>query len=367
VIDNFVLESGAIVTRTVGQGMHDSYGTVNVPDLPSVSDEEVFLPGVSLHTEEADVCPQLDVASLEPDIVKHERRWELQAKVLMLEQEAALLWACESFSPPAPSDHSIRSFCTSDGCDYIRPLPSALRPAHLRARLSILSFFLALRSADQDKAFAYIHKHALARSKWTSARLRPAPVSPTPSRWYEGQLAHLSDQAPTPEGELRRKQIERLIASDGVRPQTASLPPTTPSQDRSVWAGFPASRALHLSSIGLLARSFEPLSNNFTVDWSFDINHGGHTYGTPASVLTVPDVLLVGAYSSRRTSLANIFASTADVFVSRYSREPFPNPETKAPKPSAPIPSACCSDILSTHSTSERWYVSVARMPPGPI
>jgi hypothetical protein len=116
----------------------------------------------------------------------------------------------------------------------------------------VLSFYRALRSrSGRAAATAFIRARAAAHRRWISARSRPVPVSPTPKRWLQGQLKFLTQQAPTAPGKLREDQILNLIASDGIKPRTATVPPTVPAQDRHPWAGFPASRPLSIASVDL--------------------------------------------------------------------------------------------------------------------
>ena len=154
----------------------------------------------------------------------------------------------------------------------------------------MLSFYQALRlPSDRAAATAFIRARAAAHRRWISARSRPVPVSPTPGRWLQGQLKFLTQQSPTGPGELREAQIRDLIASDGIKPRTASLPPTVPAQDRHPWAGFPASRPLVLASIGVSQRLLHDIKD-FTPAWC-----ALHPKDLRTLPDVRPDVLLVDA------------------------------------------------------------------------
>jgi hypothetical protein len=172
-----------------------TYTNVFVPQLavPAVAES-----GVDLSTLEEAPGPTLDVAAIEPQVVKQVERRSLRARQLKLQQVHALRWCDPHFTPESALAAIIRSFCDVDGCEFINGIPASLPAAQLKARRSVLSFYLALRSrSTRASATAFIQARAAAHRRWISARSRPAPVSPTPKRWcYVGSFVTSYNRLP---------------------------------------------------------------------------------------------------------------------------------------------------------------------------
>jgi hypothetical protein len=134
------------------------------------------------------------------------------------------------------------------GCAFVRPLSSSAPAKVVASREAARRTFAALASASPALAIDRIKLRAQQFWKERLAMSRPAPVSPSRQQWLQGQLQHLHGASLTPEGDLRRAQIEALVHSGSPRMPSAMIPPAVPSSLRHPWAGF--SRQLTVAAIG---------------------------------------------------------------------------------------------------------------------